>query len=384
MKDVLIIGGGVIGLSLAYELARRGASVRVLDKGRPGREASWAGAGILPPGNLETAQNPYEALTALSHSLHPEWSERLREETGIDNGFRRTGALHLARTVEEQTDLAASINTWRERRIEVEEITASEAAQIEPALCRDASSSSSTNAGHQEILAAARVPDECQLRNPRHLKALLAACDRRGVVVEAGVAVEDFDLRAGRVTGVQTSSGVRTAGKFCLCSGAWSASIAAKLGIRLAVKPIRGQMVLLSADRPLISHIVNEGARYLVPRTDGRILVGSTEEDAGFASHPTPEGVRGLLDFALGLAPGLRVARFEMGWAGLRPGSADGLPYLGTLPGLANVFVATGHFRSGLQLSTGTAVVTSEVLLDSPLPINLGPFSPSRKPAGHA
>jgi glycine oxidase len=151
-----------------------------------------------------------------------------------------------------------------------------------------------------------------------------------------------------------------------------------RLGISVGMKPVRGQMVLLGGPRPNLRRIVNDGPRYLVPRGDGRVLVGSTEEDAGFDKRTTAEGVSDLLDFAVRLAPGLKSMQFEQCWAGLRPATLDGLPYLGRLPGLDNAFVAAGHFRSGLQLSPGTAVVMSRLIQGLDTTIDLWPFRVER------
>lgn len=354
MTDALIVGGGVIGLSLAYELAGEGWKVRLVDRGAPGREASWAGAGILPPAGAGPAADPYEQLLRLSNELHRAWSVRLREETGVDNGYRRSGGIYLARDAAAKTELDRAAEVWRRQGVAVEPLSADALALREPSLAGGAAS--------PELRAAWFLPDETQLRNPRHLKALLAGCALRGVEIEAGVAVEDFVVRQGRVAGVATSAGAIEAAQICLTSGPWTKSLLARLGIQAALKPIRGQIALLSADRPLLRSIVNEGSRYLVPRPDGRILVGSTEEDAGFEKLTTAGGIGGLLEFALSLAPGLKGAQLERCWAGLRPCTLDGRPYLGRLPGLENAYLAAGHFRSGLQLSTGTAAVMSRLM----------------------
>ncbi|MBI1899489.1 MAG: glycine oxidase ThiO [Planctomycetia bacterium] len=371
--DVLIVGGGVIGLSLAYELARKMASpaagVRVLDQSLPGRESSWAGAGILPAAVLRSGDHPYLQLAGLSHALHPVWSARLREETGCDNGYRRTGGLHLARTGDDVRILRQAAGEWRASGIDVRDVPCDGLAALEPALDAPA------------VLAAVHVPDEGQLRNPWHVRALLAACARRGVVVESGVRVEGFQIEKGRVKAVVTSDGTRSAGRVCVSSGAWTRALLAKIGLSVAIKPIRGQIVLLNTAVPPAvppRHILNEGSRYLVPRTDGRVLVGSTEEDAGFDTQTTPEGVTGLMQLAITLCPSLRAAPVEAAWAGLRPGSADGLPYLGPVPGVENCFVAAGHFRSGLHLSTGTAVVMSQLILGLSPEVDLAPFALDR------
>jgi glycine oxidase len=368
MDDVLILGGGVIGLSLAYELAGGGVKVRLIDRAAPGQEASWAGAGILPPGNRRTAECPYDELVGLSYELHPQWATALREETGIDTGYRRCGGVYVARSVHDAAGLRGAMAVLRRREIAVVELPGEQVAEYEPALADT----------RERIHTACFLPDEAQLRNPWHLKALTAACLSRGVEIQSGAAAEDFVVRGDRITAVRTSSGELAAEKYCVCGGAWSRDLLSHLGIELPLKPIRGQIVLLSTSAPRLRHIVNEGPRYLVPRSDGRLLVGSTEEDAGFDKRTTAEGIAGLLQFALDLAPPLREATVERTWAGLRPGTPDGLPYLGEIPGLANAYLAAGHFRSGLQMSPGTARVMAQLIRGQRPEIDLTAFRVDR------
>ena len=368
MMDCLIIGGGVIGLSLARELARQGQQVQVIDRQEPGREASWAGAGMLPPALFREGDPPLDQLAGLSHALHPHWAAELLDETGVDTGFRRTGALYVARDDAGLTQLQADRHQWQRRGVRVEAIDRVALADIEPALAT----------AEQPPLAACLLPDEHQLRNPRHVKALVASCQRLGVTITPGVAAEDFRVQQGRVQAVITVEGEIAAGAVCLAAGAWSGLVARRCGIELPVRPVRGQMVLFRAPRPVLRHIVNLGSRYLVPRDEGLILAGSTEEEAGFECHTTAEGIAGLVELARSLVPALREATVERTWAGLRPGNADGLPYLGRLPDLENAFVAAGHFRSGLHLSPGTAVVMSQLIVGQPPQIDLTPFRADR------
>jgi glycine oxidase len=367
MSDCLIVGGGVIGLSLAYELAGHGARVRVIDAGAPGREASWAGAGILPPAAAES-DDPLEQLTALSNRLHREWHDVLLAETGIDNGYRCSGAIYLARSRHDAESLAQFSRHAAASRIACERQSLDDLADVEPRLRPKGN-----------LAGAYRVPDECQIRNPRHLKALMAACVARGVEITHGAAAQDFEIRAQRVQAVRTNLGSIAADRVCVTVGAWTAALCEKLDAVATLKPIRGQIVLLTTPGPLVSHIINEGRRYLVPRADGRLLVGSTEEDVGFDRRTTAGAIAELLDFAVGLVPDLAGAAVERHWSGLRPATADGLPYLAQAPGLENAFVAAGHYRSGLQLSTGTAVVMSAWMRGEPPDISLAPFRLDRE-----
>jgi len=371
MDDVLILGGGVIGLSLARELAAQGAKVRILERGTPAREASWAGAGILPPARATAASDPLEQLAALSARLHPEWAESLASETGIDTGFRRCGGLYLAIDAAGALEVARQAEHWRSEGVAVELLDAAQLAACEPALAE----------GTGQVLAAILAPEECQLRNPWHTRALLASCQLRGVIVSADTPVEAFVISAGKLTGVRTPAGTVSAAQYVLASGAWTAGLAEQLGLRLALKPIRGQIVLYQGTHDL-HRVVNVGARYLVPREDGRVLAGSTEEDVGFEKQNTPEGVTALQAFAEGLSTKLRRAHVEMTWSGLRPASLDGRPFLGPLPGFENAFVAAGHFRSGLQLSPATAVVMSQLLRGEPSAVPLPSFAVDRAVLG--
>jgi glycine oxidase len=361
MDDVLIIGGGVIGLSLAYELARNDQRVRVIDRGSPGQESSWAGAGILPPAVFQSRDPAYEQLTSLSHALHAQWSQRLREETLVDTGYCRSGGIYLARGESEIAQLHQFADTLKQRGIEAIGLSREELSRCEPAL------------NGRGLAEACLLPDECQLRNPRHVKALLAACALHGVQIQAGTQIDDFVVRNGRIEAALAGAQSLRASQYCIAGGAWSRTILARLGQTVSIKPIRGQIVLL-AGRPIVKRIINDGHRYLVPRSDGRLLVGSTEEDVGYDKRNTAEAIGDLLRFALDLVPGLHDHTIERTWAGLRPGNADGFPYLGRIPAVENGFIAAGHYRHGLHLSPATAVVMSQLLRGEPTQVDLAPF----------
>jgi glycine oxidase len=374
MDDCLILGAGVIGLSIAYELSGHGLRVRVLDRQQAGTEASWAGAGILPPINPSSRpRSPQDALLALSMRLHAEWAGRLREETGIDTEYRRCGGWHLELQQHEVGQVASAMSREQESAARV---SLPELASREPALA-DA-------CGNSTIRSADFAADEAQLRNPRHLAALGAACRRRGVRIEENVEATGFWSSAGQVVGAQTSAGPKYAGAFCIATGSWTGRLAQTIGLSVPIKPIRGQIVLLDRPKPSIKSIVNVGKRYLVPRLDGRVLVGSTMEDAGFDKRNTSEGVEGLLQFARGLIPAWRDAEVERAWAGLRPATPDELPYLGRVPIYTNLFVAAGHFREGITWSPATAVLMSALIRGQNPQIDLTPFKLDRSHAQHA
>lgn len=366
MHDTLIVGGGVIGLSLAYELATRGQRVKLVDRSEPAREASWAGAGILPPENAATAVEPFDRLAAQSVELHAEWASRLRDETAIDNGFRRCGALYVARTEAEFRAVDSMARAYATRQVEYRLLDRDELARLEP------------NLVGAPLQGAWLAASECQIRNPRHLKALLAACLARGVQIVPGVETHDFEQRAGRISAAMTSAGRLEAGQYCITSGAWSRRLLSRLGLEVPLLPIRGQILLLASRTRLLHRIVNEGPRYLVPRDDGRTLVGSTEEEAGFDKRTTAAGISGLLQLAIDLVPQLASAQVERTWSGLRPATADRRPIIGRLPQCDNAYVATGHFRSGLTLSPGTALLLAQCITGEQPSIPLESFRPDR------
>jgi len=358
-SDVLIIGGGVIGLSTALRLADEHVSVTVVDRGRAGKEASWAAAGMLPPGMIQhrtdaqirgDVRSRETCLRSYSNALWPGLSKRLREQTGIDNGYRNCGALELAS--EEDADLHLRVAEWQSEGITVERLT-TRAAVVRhvPDL-------------HPGFSEAIWLPEFCQVRNPRHLKALEAACRLSGVEVLEDVPDVALNVNGSRVL-VNCSDRRLNSDRICLTAGAWTDQLLRSVGVHLPIRPIRGQMVQLRVRQLPFRCVIEQGRRYLVPRPDGLILVGSTEEDTGFEKHTTSDGIRGLLKFALSIVPDLSQAELVRQWAGLRPGSPDGLPYLGRLQPFDNLYVGAGHFRSGLQMSPGSAAVLADALMNS-------------------
>jgi glycine oxidase len=363
--DVVIVGGGVIGLSLARELAGHDMQVAILERGTPGRETSWAGAGILPPANRATAIHPYDQLRGLSMELHPRWAAELRDETGLDTGFSWCGGLYLARSAGEAAALRGMALAWEDEQIAFERWNAQQVLEAEPALAEAAGPAK----------ACYWLPGEAQLRNPWHLKALVASCRIRGVDIHSDREVTSWRREDARLLAAVTPQGEVHADTFCLCTGVWTQRLLGELHVSSSLLPIRGQMLLFRTPTPILRRIVNEGSRYLVPRPDGHLLVGSTEEEAGFDKTTTEAGLTELRQFACGLVPALENVLPVASWAGLRPATLDGLPYLGKIRGTSNGFLAAGHFRSGLYLSPGTARVMAQWIRHEPPEIDLAPFS---------
>jgi glycine oxidase len=358
--DIAIIGGGIIGLTTAYYLAREGSKVTLLDRGDLGQEASWAGAGIIPQCDLATASTALERFRGASAQAFPGLSQELLERTGIDNGYRQSGGLEFLSTNEE-----GHAEEWHTDPSASNRLTPKELAQHEPSLA--------SGLGEAFLL-----PNVAQVRNPRHLRALQSACRFLGVDLKAGCSVHSLRNAGNKITALVTQDGKLVAGAYLLAAGAWTEGLAGALGWRPGIQPVRGQIVLLSAPKLALRHILLWGARYVVPRGDGSILVGSTEENVGFEKRNTAVAVQELLALASRLVPALGLATLERCWSGLRPGSRDGLPYLGKVPGYDNLYVAAGHFRAGILLSPATGMAMKELMLGQAASLPLEPFRPDR------
>lgn len=373
--DLVVCGGGVIGLSIALELALHGWRVAVLDAAEFGKGASWAGAGILPAGATIGTADPLEQLRSLSHRLHGEWALRLREWTGIDTEYRRCGGLYIATTPAERATLAAHRYWWSELGISSEPWPHRTATQKVPGLQRLIDSVPAVEFWH--------VPDDCRIRNPRHVAALIAACRNFSVDLLERHAVVGFDTVDGRVERAKVKCTELSGGdreimvqgdRFCIASGAWSVPLLEALGIATGILPVRGQMILYRCPTPPFSMILHEGHRYLVPRDDGHVLAGSCEEEVGLECQTTPEMITELRLWAEGIWPEFGDTPIASQWAGLRPGSFDSFPYLGDLPPWENAYIACGHFRHGLHWSTATALLMRELMMGQPTSVDLAPF----------
>ena len=366
---VAIIGGGVIGLSAAWELSSRGHEVTLIDKGAFGRKASWAGAGILLPGNAETAIHPLEHLEAASNDLHETWSQRLMELTAIDNGYRKCGGIYVAMTDGEIATLSGSILYWQERNIEAEKLSRESFASQYPSL---------SNLATMEKFVSAALPGEAQICNPWHVQALVKACEMNSVRLVPNQTVSNFETSSRELESI-TIDGQHQKFEACVFAcGAWTQQVTSALVDCVQMVPVRGQMILYRLDAPLDLPIINEGTRYVVPRDDGHVLVGATIEEAGFDDSTTESAIEKLSSDAERIVSALTRDKIKKTWAGLRPGTHDGFPYMGRLPGFDNVFVSTGHFKTGLQLSSGSAVAMADLIEDKETLVDLTPFDPSR------
>lgn len=353
-NQTIVVGGGIIGLSIAWNLAKQGCRVTLLERDQVGRATSWAGAGILPPANLAKAADPIDQLRGYSHQLFPAWAEELEQSTGIDSGLRHCGGWYLANSVGERAAMVGMTGYWDQLGIECESVPLQELARREPAL--------SQWADRNQSAAAWWVPDEYQLRTPHYLKALRQACLLSGVQIETECSVQDVRDR-GTCGEVLVADQWRSADSIILCCGVWISQVGSSLRLERSVIPIRGQILLLKTPEPISTRVINMGQRYLVCRDDGHILVGSCEEETGLELGTTEVVMNGLQAFAESLVPSLKSAEQRGAWSGLRPLTFDGFPMIGRVPDCQHVFVAGGHFRSGLHLSPGTAAVITDLVL---------------------
>ncbi len=345
--DVIIIGGGIIGLSLSIPLRKRGASVLVVDRGEPGREASHAAGGMLVDCPLETPQ-PLQDLAAASARMYPEFAYELEVESGTKVDLRDKGTILFLS--DEHASHAA-------------DFPKADLSQLEPELAEAEPTATAVYLSERSV-------------DPRALvTAALKAAKNRGVDFSSGDEVTTVHQSEGRVTGVTTTRTSFAAPKVVNCAGAWAGSIAP---VAIPTRPVKGQMLcLLLPSRTLLQHVVRTPNVYLIPRSDGRLLVGATVEDAGFDKRTVPSTIQRQHHAALKLVPKLRDARILEDWAGLRPGTPDGLPILGetTVPGY---YAATGHFRDGILLAPITADLMAEVIEGKKPRQDLSAFSVGR------
>lgn len=354
--DIVIVGGGVIGLSMAWELSSAGLNVTVLDQQEMGQEASWAGAGMIPPGDIEDPET--HPLAVLSEQRWAVLSAALRNESGIDNEYQRCGGLLISghRPVEELAD------RWRSLHVTTELVDAARLQEIEPALTSD-------------HVPALWLPEMAQVRNPRHIKALRSACLSRGVQLLSGEEVVSWNRSGERLLAAVTRSSEHHAAEFLITAGAWTSRLLEPLEQQLAIEPVLGQIALLQAQPGQVRRIIEAGKRYIVPRRDGRVLVGATEERTGFQKRNTEAAIADLIAFARATCPVLNEAAPIKTWSGLRPWCERGRPVLGNVPGFSNLFLAAGHYRAGLSNSPGTALVMRQLILGEPPNIDLSAFA---------
>lgn len=365
VSDVVVIGGGLIGCAVAGELARRGLTVTVVEEREPGLGASGAAAGMLSPLPESSGPGAFLSLAESSLALYDDFVERLREATGIEVEYRRSGKLEVACDDETEASLQRAYEWRKAGGHEPIWLTGAEARSLEPAL-------------GARVQAGLFNTNDYQVENQQLTRAAWIAAARAGVRFRTSERVSGVEVGDGRVTGVTLASGGRlAAGCVVVAAGCWSGQLRG-LPRTLPLTPIRGQIVVLDRCPPLLSRVVASGQCYLVPRAGGRLLVGATSEEAGFVAHTTGGGVHRLLDAALAVAPALADAAVVELRAGLRPGTPDGLPILGPDPQVAGLFYSTGHYRNGILLAPITALLLAEAITTGTTSTPLTPFAAER------
>ena len=353
--DVIIVGGGIIGLTLSIALHKRGLRVLVVERGEPGREASHAAAGMLSDCAIETPA-ALQALAMASARMYPEFVHELQDESGTRVDLRDEGTL-LFLPPEHARKQPAFV---------ADHPIPAPLSELEPALA---------DMNAPALYLAALYLKERSV-DPRALvAAALKAAKHRGVDISSGATVTDVLISDARVTGIRTDRTRYSAPNVVNCAGAWAASFSTH---GFPTRPVKGQMLAVACtSHNVLRHVIRAPEVYLVPRSDGRILIGSTLEEAGYDKRTDADTVHRLHQAAIRMVPALRQARILEAWAGLRPGTPDDLPILGatSTPGY---FVATGHFRDGILLTPVTAHTMAQVITGGQPDYDIAPFSPMR------
>lgn len=361
--DAIVVGGGIVGLSAARELAGHGLRVTVVERHRVGEEASSAAAGMLAPQVHADARTPLLDLSLRARDRHLGLAAELLAETGISVELSALGALDVAFTDDEEQALAARSRWQREQGLAVETLSGREAREAEPNL-------------NPTVRRAALIPGDRTLDNVRLVRALAAGAVTRGAIIECGRPVTGLLVESGRVAGVRTSADHVRAPVVINASGAWAGLLAGDPA-PLPVTPVRGQIAVFVVAPPLMRHVVWSARGYLVPRGDGRLLAGSTVEHAGFDKSVTAGGLRTVLEIALEIAPPLADVPIVGQWAGLRPGTPDDWPILGAgaLPGL---FHAAGLYRNGILLGPLAGEAVARLAIGRAPGVDLTPYAADR------
>jgi glycine oxidase len=368
--DVIVIGGGLIGSSIALRLAQAKLRVLVFDRGEPGAEASSAAAGMIAPQGETPAPDAFFALCAASHALYPDFVSEIEELSGQEVGFRREGSLLVAVEEKQVAELEKLFWTQTRAGLPLERLTPAGLQHKMPGLS-------------SEIRLALGISEDYWVDNEKLTRAVIEAAQRLGVRFYAHCPVKEVNVRENRVEAIHANSGHAggettffSAGCFVLAAGCWSEGLAAQVGLALPMQPCRGQMMEFESPHEL-PYVVRAGIHYLVPRSARRVVVGTTAEYAGFEKAVTAEGLQSILNGAMRFAPFLKDCSFLRAWAGLRPDTSDHLPVLGYSK-LQNLILATGHFRHGILLAPVTAQQISELVLACSTSLSLEAYRPTR------
>ncbi len=348
--EILIIGGGVVGLSIARELRKRSAGrITILERGAIGREASYAAAGMLAPQAETDETDDFFHLCNESNKLYPGFAEELLAETGVSIELDRRGTLYLALTDDDVRQIRHRLAWQRRAGLNVEHLSANEARKLEPFISPD-------------VREALFFPNDWQVENRKLLAALRKYAEINDIQIIENTEVKSLLIENKRVIGAATGGEKFAAGTVVLAIGAWTSLIKADGLTMPFVKPIRGQILYYRTAKRLFGTVIYSPRGYLVPRLDGRILAGATVEDVGFDKSVTADGIDFLRENALEIAPSLVNLEPSESWAGLRPRAADGLPILGAFPEIENLFIATAHYRNGILLAPLTAKILADAI----------------------
>jgi glycine oxidase len=361
--DVAVAGGGLIGGSIALELARAGLHVGLFDRQNPGQEASWAGAGILSPAPESAAMISLVPLGKASMAIYPEFVRMVEEISGQSPGYRPKGTLQALFSRDARVELSTVIALHHGLGLKAEPLRREDARGLEPSLS-------------EELEAAVLRPDEASVDNRAMTQAAMEAARRSGVQFFPGSGAEAIWREGGRCLGLHLKNEKIEAQWTVIAAGCFSSGIEG-VATYAPVRPAKGQMVALRADDLQIERVLWSENIYLVPRNDGRILAGATVEYTGFEKDVTAGGIEKILAGAIELSPGLAGARVEETWAGLRPDSPDHLPILGPTD-IDGLVIATGHFRSGILLTPITARLVCEWVTQQRVRVDWDRFSPMR------
>jgi glycine oxidase len=369
-KDVAIVGAGIVGCSIAFELAKAGMRVCVLERGGIGEESSAAAAGML---SGQHGVMTFEARYRLHHEgreLHATLAEELRELTGLDVEFCRWGLLELLFTPREVRAADRCYELQTQAGLRVERLSREDTLKLEPMVTPD-------------IQGAIRYPDEAHVHNGRLTIALAEAARRTGVELRSGEPAVALLRQGERVVGVRSPNDTVQAETVIIANGAWSADLLRPLGLTVPVRPMRGQMLAVRTVPRLINEVIYGHHMYAVPRPDGETLIGATVEDIGFRKEVTLEGLEELVQAGRRITPGLMQAPVARTWAGLRPGSPDGLPLVGPVDGIPGLLLAVGHYRNGILLGPMTGLLVKQLLADGVHAPHLDLLRPERFPIYH-
>jgi len=361
--EVIVVGAGVIGCADAYELARAGASVTLLEGGEVAGQASGAAAGMLIPPPWAAPGGAFRDLCRASLALYPDLVDTVQDETGIDVEYLAAGLLVVVQT-EAAAQALRQVAHWRgELLVDLEWVDGEHLRRLEPALS-------------PTLVGAGYSPEQHHVNPGRLTLALARAAVARGARLRQGTRATRLLTRGDRVVAVRAGDGDIATDHVVLAAGPWTRTLARPLGVDLPILPMRGQMLAYGGTK--VRHIIWGDEGYLVPKAGGFLFAGATVEDVGFRARTTARGLAGLRRMARALVPGLRSAPVASAWAGLRPGSPDGLPILGPLPGWRNVSVASGHFRNGVLLAPISGRLIAQHVLEGRTELPLGPFTAGR------